>query len=205
MPDAGGDGYRPASLNFAASHPEMGCRLTTDGSPLSVGQALNIIEVLTVFVRHSVTKGAFIMPTPAPLPRGIRNHNPGNIDRNTTRWDGMSADQSDPRFVVFSAPEYGIRALAKVLLTYQRKHGLNTVATIIGRWAPPSENDTAAYVDHVAAKLGVGIDVPIRLDDAPVLTKLVAAIIAHENANYAYPDDVVRAGIDLALGKTVEV
>ncbi len=57
MPGAGRDWYRPASLNFAAFHPELGCRLTTDGSPLTVGQALNIIEVLTGFVRHSIQKG----------------------------------------------------------------------------------------------------------------------------------------------------
>lgn len=204
MGGPGAGGYRAPSLNFAAFHSDAGCHLTTDGSPLSVGQALNIIEVLTVFVRHSIKKGTS-MPTSSPLPRGIRNHNPGNIDRNATQWDGMAADQSDSRFVVFAAPEYGIRALAKVLLTYQRKHGLNTVADIVGRWAPPVENDTGAYVTHVAAKIGTGAHDSVNLSDPAVLTQLVVSIIAHENANYAYPDDVVRAGIDLALGKAVEV
>lgn len=28
------------------------------------------------------------------LPRGIRNRNPGNIERESDRWLGMSADQS---------------------------------------------------------------------------------------------------------------
>jgi hypothetical protein len=85
-------------------------------------------------------------------PRGIRNNNPGNIDRNTTKWQGMADDQSsDPRFVVFKTPQAGIRALAKILLTYQNHDGLKTVRGIIGRWAPAVENNTSAYVAAVAA------------------------------------------------------
>lgn len=142
--------------------------------------------------------------TTAPT-RGIRNNNPGNIDRTQVKWDGMAADQPDPRFVAFETPEHGIRALAKVLLTYQRKHGLNTVADIIGRWAPPAENDTGAYAAHVASRIGVGVTDPIDLQKEAILIVLVTAIIAHENANYTYPATTVRAGIDLALGKSVEV
>ena len=79
----------------------------------------------------------------ASQPRGIRNNNPGNIERNATRWAGMTAEQTDPRFVVFTSPEYGFRALARTLLTYQRKYGLLSIEDMIGRWAPPNENDTA--------------------------------------------------------------
>ncbi len=85
--------------------------------------------------------------TPGSTPRGVRNHNPGNIERDArTRWQGQAARQSDPRFVVFTAPEWGIRAMARVLITYQDRHGCNTVAKIINRWAPPGENATSAYV-----------------------------------------------------------
>ncbi|MDO8608588.1 MAG: structural protein [Phaeospirillum sp.] len=145
------------------------------------------------------------MTPTSPPPRGIRNHNPGNIDRNQIKWEGMADDQSDPRFVVFDTPEHGIRALAKVLLSYQRKHGLYNVADIIGRWAPPAENDTGAYAAHVAVKIGVGVTDRIDLFKESVLAGLVTSIIAHENANYAYPETTVLAGIDLALGKIVEV
>ena len=54
--------------------------------------------------------------------RGIRNNNPGNIDRNATKWQGMADKQDDPRFIVFTSPQYGIRAMARVLLTYQSKY-----------------------------------------------------------------------------------
>lgn len=133
-------------------------------------------------------------------PRGIRNANPGNIDRTNERWQGMATDQSgDPRFVVFSAPVWGLRALAKVLLSYQRKYGLNTPAKIIGRWAPPSENDTGAYARQVARALGVGVDDAVDLQDPCTLSKIVPAIVQHENGQQPYPDDLIAEAVRLAL------
>ena len=132
--------------------------------------------------------------------RGEFNNNPGNIDRTAIVWNGMTADQSgDPRFVVFNTPEDGIRALAKVLLSYYRKHGLNTVRQIVNRWAPPNENDSGAYVNHVAGTLGVGPDAVIDVTDPDVLERLVKAIIAHENGRVIYDDAVIVAAIDRAL------
>lgn len=121
-----------------------------------------------------------------PMPRGIRNNNPGNIDRNATSWQGMADDQSsDPRFVVFADPIWGIRALARVLITYQDHHDLHTVAGIINRWAPPVENDTGAYARAVARALGVEVDDPIDVHQYRHLEPLVQAIIRHENGDPA--------------------
>jgi hypothetical protein len=134
-------------------------------------------------------------------PRGIRNNNPGNIDRDGTKWQGMAPDQSsDPRFVVFTTPQYGLRALAKVLLSYQKVHGLNTVAQIITRWAPPGpdHNDTTAYIADVAGDVGVRSTDVIDVDNVEVMLPLVNAIVAHENANYRYPEAVVMEGLRLA-------
>lgn len=131
--------------------------------------------------------------------RGIRNNNPGNIDRNATEWQGMADDQStDPRFIVFKTPEYGIRALAKTLLAYQSQHGLNTIKGIINRWAPPVENNTDAYVKAVAVDCGVKPDDRIILDRVAIMKPLVNAIIAHECSGYVYPDTVIMAGLHLA-------
>ena len=132
--------------------------------------------------------------------RGERNCNPGLIDRNGgTLWQGMAEVQTDSRFVTFTDPVFGIRALAKVLLSYYRKHHLYTVHAIIDRWAPPSENNTGAYINHVASELGVGIDAPVDLEDPGMLEALVKAIIEHENGHCAYGDDTIRKGIDSAL------
>jgi hypothetical protein len=131
------------------------------------------------------------------LPRGIRNNNPGNIERRD-RWHGMAADQSaDPRFAVFVSPEYGIRAMAVLLINYQRRYGLNTLRGIIGRWAPSSENNTAAYVASVSRAVGIGPDEAID-NVASILPRLIPAIIQHENGMQPYPQRVINRGIDLA-------
>lgn len=133
-------------------------------------------------------------------PRGIRNNNPGNIDRTAEKWQGMAADQSsDSRFVVFSAPVWGLRALAKVLLSYQRKHGLRTPAAIIGRWAPPVENDTGAYARQVAKALGVGVGDQINLQQPETLQRLLPAIVQHENDQQPYPAALIAEAVRLAL------
>lgn len=134
------------------------------------------------------------------LPRGIRNANPGNIDRTSERWQGMAADQSsDKRFVVFTAPVWGLRALAKVLLSYQRKHGLRTPAAIIGRWAPPVENDTGAYARQIAKALGVGVNDRIDLQQPGTLQRILPAIVQHENGQQPYSADLIAQAVRLAL------
>lgn len=133
-------------------------------------------------------------------PRGIRNNNPGNIDRTADRWQGMAADQSgDPRFVVFTAPVWGLRALAKVLLSYQRKHGLRTPAAIINRWAPPTENDTGAYARQVAKALGVGVNDTIDLQQPAMLQRILPAIVSHENGQQPYSAELIAEAVRLAL------
>lgn len=119
-------------------------------------------------------------------PRGVRNNNPGNIRRSDIRWDGMSATQADNNFVCFTAPVWGLRALMKTLLTYQRKHGLKTVEAMINRWAPPLENKTAHYVWHVARAMGVSHRSSVDLRQPEVLVRMARAIVAHENG--APPD-----------------
>lgn len=132
-------------------------------------------------------------------PRGVRNHNPGNIERNATKWQGMADDQSsDPRFIVFAEARYGIRALARTLLTYQSKYGLDTVREIINRWAPPIENDTGAYVNAVAKSCKVAPDQKIDLDSVDVMLPLVRAIIRHENGGNPYDDAEILEGLHLA-------
>lgn len=129
--------------------------------------------------------------------RGIRDNNPGNIDKGQP-WQGLAESQDDPRFCTFVSPEYGIRAIHIILQSYARKYGLRTVAGIIGRWAPPTENDTASYVKHVAALVGVGPEEAIDIMNSNTAFWLVTAIIAHENAGYQYPEEIVWSGLEKA-------
>lgn len=132
-------------------------------------------------------------------PRGIRNSNPGNIRISGTPWCGKIAG-NDPSFETFDTAENGIRAMVKVLFTYFYKHKLNTIHGIISRWAPASENNTAAYVRAVAKHVGVmpdGHD-PISLDNVNTLLKLVEAIIQHENGQQPYSEAQILEGVRLA-------
>lgn len=133
------------------------------------------------------------------LPRGIRNFNPGNIVRDGTNWEGLSADQSaDPRFCVFTSPEYGIRALIKILISYQHTDGLKTVRAMVNRWAPPVENDTGSYIDFVAERMGLDPDVVFDVEDPDRCRAMTNAIIAEENANYTYPATIISAAMAMA-------
>lgn len=136
--------------------------------------------------------------------RGIRNNNPGNI-RHGDAWQGMAAEQPDSEFVRFVSPEYGIRAMVKVLASYRRR-GLVSVRQIINTWAPPVGQDSKgnrytqnsdAYVAHVARVLQVEPDQAITWTAAG-LSQLVAAIIQHENGSQPYDLAVINQGITLA-------
>ena len=131
-------------------------------------------------------------------PRGIRNNNPGNIRYDGTRWQGLAEPPTDGAFCRFVDAEHGIRAVARILTVYYERHGLATVRGIVNRWAPPTENDTDAYVAHVAKRIGVGPDDVIDPRESSVIRVLVAAIILHENGVQPYDDDVIRSGIAMA-------
>lgn len=109
-------------------------------------------------------------------PRGIRNAKPGNIDRTTERCPGMAADQSsDTRFVVFTAPVWGLRALAKALLSYYRKRKMQTVESSILRWAPSVENNISAYATAVTRAMDASVADPLNVAHPDVLTELMKA------------------------------
>lgn len=128
------------------------------------------------------------------LPRGIRNNNPGNIERTRVRWKGMAAEQRDPRFITFVRPEWGIRAIARILLGDWRE-GQNTIASLIEEWAPPHENDTKAYVRAVGRSCGVDPYLPCDIPN--LLARIIPAVIRHENGVQPYSPEIIQLGIDL--------
>lgn len=140
------------------------------------------------------------------VPRGIRNNNPGNLDRGDP-WQGL-VEGSDPRFCTFVDPAFGIRALAVTLITYHDKRKasngskIDTIAEVIERWAPPVENDTKAYIRFVSKMTGFAPDETVNLHEYNTLRPIVEAIIRHENgkgpfdtANSWYPSDIVDEGL----------
>jgi len=128
--------------------------------------------------------------------RGIRNNNPGNIRLSNTTWQGQvpAAQQTDDSFIQFISPEYGIRAIAKIMDSYAAR-GLNTVQSIINTWAPPTENDTNAYVQAVANSMNVDPNAVLSATDYPAL---IVAIVEHENGSQPYSTAQIDTGISMA-------
>ncbi|WP_273801749.1 structural protein [Proteus vulgaris] len=123
----------------------------------------------------------------AKIVRGERNNNPGNI-RHGSKWQGLSVEQTDKDFCQFISPEYGIRAIYKLLQTYQKKYGLNTIKTIINRYAPPNENNTIDYINRASKEIGIGIDTPINTQLKNVTIPLAIAIVNIELGYQPYSE-----------------
>ena len=69
---------------------------------------------------------------------------------------------------------------------------------IVNRWAPPSENDTEAYINSVVKTTGLKRDQLLNLKDKEILKGLIKGIITQENGKRFLPNDVVvTTGIDL--------
>jgi hypothetical protein len=127
-------------------------------------------------------------------PRGIRNNNPGNL--NYVGQVGATKETGpDGRFAVFQTMDEGIKALAAQLKLYG-KRGMDTVQTIISKYAPAGENNTAAYIASVSKKLGVGAGEHLDLNNKEVLKQLIAGISQVEVG----AGKVTTAQIDRALG-----
>lgn len=150
-------------------------------------------------------------------PRGIRRNNPGNIEWGDP-WQGLADPKDYPadRFAAFVSAVYGIRALARTLITYYDKRKANdgskidSLQEIVERWAPAADNnDVDAYARQLAKQLpGIGPkDEVLNLHDPVQLRAIVEGIILHENGrgplktpNTWYPAEVIdealrRAGV----------
>lgn len=134
-------------------------------------------------------------------PRGIANNNPGNIEHSSIVWRGMAELQTDPRFVQFEAPEWGFRAMARIIRTHYAQ-GAQTLRTQVTEWAPPgpiepgiAENDTEAYIADVAQRCGMSPDAVIVIPDD--LFNLLSATCWHEQGQMPYDAKIIQKGIDL--------
>lgn len=103
----------------------------------------------------------------------------------------------DGPFETFDTAENGLRAMAKILITYFHE-GDDTIEDIINRWAPPSENNTDAYIDAVSDATEFDSDEIIVLS-AETLLKLIPPIILHENGKQPYDLKLIESAIKDAM------
>ena len=131
------------------------------------------------------------------VPKGIRNNNPGNIEHGDD-WLGLANNQKDARFCTFARPKYGIRAICKILFSYNRR-GVNTIAGIVRTWAPPHENPTQRYIENVSNWTGLKEYEKLDLKDEDTLVKLCKAIARQENGTIGFKEETYQEGVRLAL------
>lgn len=122
--------------------------------------------------------------------RGLRNNNPLNI-RVGNDWQGETPANFDGEFEQFNDPIMGIRAGALLMKNYREKYGLDTIAGIISRWAPDTENNTSAYIASVSGKTNISPDQTLSEDD---YIEVIKAMITHENGAQPYTDAQIHAG-----------
>ncbi|MBO5250785.1 MAG: structural protein P5 [Bacteroidaceae bacterium] len=147
-------------------------------------------------------------------PRGITNNNPLNIRHSANRWQGASEKQTDRSFVQFNSMAYGYRAAWKVLQSYYNRFTHQsqpfTVRNIISRWAPPSENDTEAYIRTVLSLSGLGgkenLLPPENVDSYGRLSRLLEAMTCVECgiAPKRVDTEAISNGYRLAFPENVE-
>ncbi|HAN6140158.1 TPA: transglycosylase, partial [Escherichia coli] len=107
--------------------------------------------------------------------------------------------KGEQRFARFNTPEEGIRALANQVSSYYNgtsaaagHQKLQTVSSIISKWAPPNENNTNQYIDNVSKYLGVSPNEKIDVSNPEVMTQLVRAIATKEGGNPAVNNEFIK-------------
>lgn len=151
---------------------------------------------LNAFSLLFLSVGVLLVSSTKQAPLGIRNNNAGNI-RATGKWqEWVGAVDENKGFIVFDTPINGLRALARTLRTYRDVYGVNTIHGIINRYAPPTENVTTSYVEHMVEVVGKQPFEPLADVDYP---SLMAGIIKHENGEQPYSSQEIYAGYELGF------
>lgn len=130
------------------------------------------------------------------LSRGLRNNNPGNIRITKDKWQGLRDKQEDKSFFQFTEIKWGYRALIRNLQNYRKRHGCQTIADFIKRWAPENENNTAGYINRVCKEMQVPNTYIPDINDKATMCAFAAAISQVENGVLAVMSDV-EAGWNL--------
>ena len=126
------------------------------------------------------------------MARGLNNRNPGNIRQSKGRYKGEVRPSRDPAFKQFETMAWGYRAIFVLLHTYRTRDGLRTIAAMIARWAPPSENKTELYIRTVSRRSGIPADRPLDTRDRRTMIPIAAAISFVENGTAADMHDVEK-------------
>jgi hypothetical protein len=158
-----------ASGNVAKVQPIDGAQAAMQGNAAATaagGAQFKPVQVYNPATQQMEYSNEAAVTNPgAPAP--LRNNNPGALMPG-----GKLANYPDM--------QSGLQALDQNLASYG-KQGVNTLSGVISKWAPPSENNTQAYIADVSQRLGIKPDQKIDLSNPLVRQSLSTAIALHEN------------------------
>jgi hypothetical protein len=129
------------------------------------------------------------------VPRGIRTKNPLLINYVPGQEGAVG---SDGRFGIYGSMEQGIASAERQLLRYQDR-GLDTLEKIINKWAPPSENDTPAYIADVSRRSGIDPHEQIDFRNRQQAVAVIASMARHETGQQLDPA-VINRGVGMGMG-----
>lgn len=130
----------------------------------------------------------FNSPTPGTngVARGLRDNNPLNL---TYVPGQVGVVGRDGRFGRYGTMADGVSAAVNQIMI-DRSRGMNTIRKLVTSWAPPGENDTAAYIRDVSKWTGYGPDQPLNLRNPRVMSAIVAAMARQEGSGRLAPSDL---------------
>lgn len=175
------------------------------GAALTYSGDLNSGEAAELARRRSMAPTIDTGPRPSSEPaphsstkktRAERNFNPGNLNYAGQAGASLEAG-SNARFAKFNSEEEGIAALVRQLRLYQQR-GIDTIGEIVKKYAPPSENDTQAYIASMARWTGLGADEKLNFNDTDTVRRMVQGISRKEGRYTPLTEGQIMSGINLA-------
>ena len=132
------------------------------------------------------------------VPLGIRQNNPGNI-RPGAGFYGETGQGGG--YATFGTEDEGLRALARLMATYDDEYGINTLRGFASRFAPRSDNKLSFdnYVSYLGSTLG--LDPDEEFDLKARRADLIPAVVGFEQGrDYEdrYSDDQIARAIRAA-------
>jgi len=121
-------------------------------------------------------------------------HNPGDL----------FVPGSSTQMLGFSSDDEGIRGIDKQLQIYMERDHLDTIEKIAGKYAPPGQNDTQAYIRNLVARSGFARDQKLS-DDLDTRSRLIPGITKQEHSDTAYTQSQVRVIIQNNTGGSAVV
>lgn len=121
-----------------------------------------------------------------PAPEGYA-YNVGNLRVSGVPWTGKGPGFNG--FETFDTPYSGARAMVNNLKSYTVHNPDITLGQAITKWAPPKENDTAAYIARVVKDTTIQPDMKLAkiLADPDLAVRVLMSMGAHEKGKGLHP------------------